>query len=47
MARRVIDWSGAPKPTSLRHDTSEAILIGLWAVLDAGWLDDLPRDIHE
>jgi len=42
MARRVIEWSDAPRPTSLRHDAAEAILIGLWGVLDAGWLKRLP-----
>jgi hypothetical protein len=39
LAKRVIDWFGAPKPTSLRHDTAEAVLIGLWAVLSLGWID--------
>lgn len=38
LARRVIAWSGARRPTALRHDAAEAILIGLWGVLDAGWL---------
>jgi hypothetical protein len=42
LARRVIAWSGAPRPTSLRHDAAEAILIGLWGVIDAGWLDRPP-----
>ena len=42
LARQVIDWSGAPRPTRLRHDAAEAILIGLWAVLEVGWLDELP-----
>jgi hypothetical protein len=42
MARRVIEWSDAPRPTSLRHDAAEAILIGLWGVLEAGWLKRLP-----
>jgi hypothetical protein len=42
LARRVIDWSGAKKPTSLTHDAAEAILIGLWGVLHAGWLPSLP-----
>ncbi len=42
LARRVIDWSGAARPTSLRHDAAEAILIGLFGVLDAGWMDSLP-----
>jgi hypothetical protein len=36
LARRVIEWSGAPRPKALRHDTAEAILIGYWAVLQAG-----------
>lgn len=42
LARRVIDWSGARRPTSLRHDAAEAILIGLWDVVDLGWLTALP-----
>ena len=42
MARKVIEWSGARKPTSLRHDAAEAILVGLWGVLRVGWLRQLP-----
>lgn len=42
LAREVIAWSGAPRPTSLRHDAAEAILVGLWAVHEAGWLPVLP-----
>lgn len=42
LARRVIDWSAAPRPTSLRHDAAEAILVGLWGVLEVGWLEALP-----
>lgn len=42
LARQVIAWSGADKPTSLRHDAAEAILIGLWGVLDARWLAKNP-----
>ena len=38
LARDVIEWSGADRPTSLRHDAAEAILIGLWGVTQAGWL---------
>ncbi|HNO77063.1 MAG TPA: hypothetical protein PKN33_03300 [Phycisphaerae bacterium] len=45
MARRVIEWSDAPRPTSLRHDTSEAILVGLWGLLDTGWLKAIPREL--
>lgn len=44
-ARRVIEWSNAPRPTSLRHDAAEAILIGLWGVLEAGWLERVPDAI--
>jgi hypothetical protein len=46
LARRVIAWSGAARPTSLRHDAAEAILVGLWAVLDLGWLDALPDAVR-
>jgi hypothetical protein len=46
IARRVIDWSGAPRPTSLRHDTAESILIGFWGVLKLGWLERLPPEIR-
>ena len=42
LARRVIEWSGARRPTSLTHDAAEAVLIGLWGVLSAGWLRALP-----
>lgn len=45
VARRVIDWSGAARPTSLRHDAAEAILVGLWGVLQAGWIDAVPREV--
>jgi hypothetical protein len=41
-ARRFIEVSGAPKPTSMRHDTAEAILAGLWAMLELGWIERLP-----
>ncbi|AWV90183.1 hypothetical protein [Bradymonas sediminis] len=42
LARQIIDWSGAARPTSLKHDAAEAILIGLWGVMQVGWLDDNP-----
>jgi hypothetical protein len=42
LARAVIEWSGARRPTSLRHDAAEAILVGLWGVLSAGWLRAIP-----
>ena len=47
LARRVIAWSGATRPTSLRHDAAEAILIGLWAALEWGWLSELPEELRE
>jgi len=46
LARRVIEWSGARRPTSLRHDAAEAILIGLWGVLKVGWLENLPAEVR-
>lgn len=46
LARRVIEWSGAPRPTSLRHDAAEAIAVGLWGVVDAGWLPELPPSLR-
>lgn len=44
LARLVIEWSSARRPTSLRHDAAEAILVGLWGVLHVGWLDATPWD---
>lgn len=46
LARRVIEWSGVQRPTSLRHDAAEAILIGLWGVLYVEWLDALPAEVR-
>ncbi len=46
LARRVIVWSGVRKPTSLQHDAAEAILIGLWGVMDVGWLKSLPPELR-
>jgi hypothetical protein len=45
LSRDVIEWSQAPRPTSLRQDASDAILIGLWGVLDAGWIADVPIEL--
>jgi len=45
LARRVVEWSDAARPTSLRHDAAEAILIGLWGVLSAGWVRRLPTEL--
>ena len=46
LARQVIEWSGGPRATTLRHDAAEAILIGLWGVLEIGWLPALPAEIR-
>ncbi len=46
LARRVIDWSGAARPTSLRHDAAEAILVGLWGVVRFGWLAEVPAAVR-
>jgi hypothetical protein len=45
LARCVIDWSEAARPVALRHDTAEAILIGLWGVLHVGWLAGIPPEV--
>jgi len=45
LARKIIEWSGAKKPTSLRHDAAEAICIGFWAVLHVGWLEETPVEV--
>jgi hypothetical protein len=45
LARSVIGWSDARRPTSLRHDAAEAILIGLFGVLEEGWLGALPPEL--
>ena len=47
LARAVIAWSGAPAPKGpLRHDAAEAVAVGLWGVLDAGWLDAVPEAVR-
>ena len=40
VARQIIESSGAKKPTSLRHDAAEAILIGWWGCKQLGWLPE-------
>jgi hypothetical protein len=40
-----VEWSDAPRPTSLRHDAAEAILIGLWGVIRVGWLTTVPTSL--
>ncbi len=45
-ARQIIIWSGLPRPTSLRHDAAEAILIGMWAALEMEWLEKVPHEMR-
>jgi hypothetical protein len=45
LARRVVAWSGLRAPSSLDHDAAEAIAIGLWGVMSAGWLKQIPGAI--
>ena len=45
LARRIIAWAGAPEPATLRQDAAAAILIGLWAAQQLGWLAVLPAAV--
>lgn len=45
LARRIIAWAGARRPTSLTHDAAEAIAVGLWGAVSAGWIRALPSHI--
>jgi hypothetical protein len=45
LARRAIAFGEGPRPTSLRHDAAEAILIGLYGALSAGWIRRLPPEL--
>lgn len=40
--RRAIAWSGLRPPSSLDRDAADAILIGMWGVMNAGWVRTLP-----
>ena len=46
IARMVIEWANASRPTSLRHDAAEAIMIGLWGMIHIGWLKTLPKELQ-
>jgi len=45
LATRVIRWSGMSNPTALRHDAAEAILLGLWGLVEEGLLGTIPPEI--
>lgn len=43
LARDVIARSGAASPTGpLKDDVAEAIMVGLWAMREIGWIDEFP-----
>lgn len=42
LARLAINELGGNKPTQLRHDTAEAVLVGLFGLLELGWLESWP-----
>jgi len=42
LARLAITQLGGKKATQLRHDTAEAVLIGLFGLLELGWLESWP-----
>ena len=46
LARRVLEWSGAALPKSVSHDAAEAVLVGLWGVIQLGWLTGIPPDMR-
>lgn len=42
LARETMRWAGLSPPSSFTTDLAEAVLIGLWAVLELGWLEQPP-----
>lgn len=44
LARGLMRWSECSPPKQLSTDAAEAILIGLWGVLELGWLKAPPRE---
>lgn len=42
LAPKVIEWAQGKRPTSLRHDAAEAILVGLWGLRAVGWIERRP-----
>ncbi len=42
LARQVISWSGGTVPVVLHPSAAAAILIGLWGVMQLGWLATTP-----
>lgn len=47
LARKIIAWSEAPSPKgTLKHDAAEAICVGLWGCVQAGWLAEVPPEVR-
>lgn len=47
LAAQVVEWSAAKGVSAqMGHDAAEAILVGLFGVVEAGWLKDPPRFRH-
>lgn len=47
LALQVIPWAQGPAPrTTLRHDSAEAILVGLYMLWRWGWIAQLPPCCH-
>lgn len=46
LARAIMAWSEVTPPRTLRHDAAEAVLVGLWGVLQVGWLDGVPEALR-
>jgi hypothetical protein len=46
LARRVHGWSGLSGPSTMRHDAAEAVLVGLFAAIEAGWLSGPPDGLR-
>lgn len=46
LARRIVTWSELRGVVSLRHDAAEAVCVGLWAVVEAGWLARVPEAVR-
>jgi|LZCG01.1.fsa_nt_gb hypothetical protein len=42
-ARAVLELAAISAPKTMMHDQAEAILIGLWACKQTGWIDTLPK----
>lgn len=45
-AQTPVQRSAAARSASLRYDAAEAVLIGLWGVLEVRWLDGLPAELR-